>query len=83
MYHKIKIIIKNYTQKNSPNAIKNSFMPFWGLFVQKKCKYAISDLKNGRHVPRSKSFEVKFADKIPLPSFVGITILDWEKSAKM
>ena len=52
-------------------------MPFWGLFAQKKCKNVISDPKNGRHVPRSRLFEVRFADEVPLPTFV-----DWEKSAK-
>ena len=33
-----------------------------------KCKNVISDTKNGRHFPRSRSFEVKFADRVPLTS---------------
>ena len=61
-------------------------MLFSGSFVQKN---AISDSKNGCNFPRLRSFEDKFADKVPLnpsnfpPSFVGITRTDWEKSAKM
>ena len=47
-YYKMKAILKNCknnfkNQKNSPNTIKNSFIPFWGLFVQKKGKNSISD----------------------------------------
>ena len=61
------------------------------------CKNAISDHKNVHHIPRSRSFEVKFAggfeikfaDKVSLtlamslPSFTGITKIDLEKSATM
>ena len=55
--------------------------------VGEKCQNAISDLKNAHHFPRSRSFEVKFADKLTLtPSnfptkFRGITKIDLEKSA--
>ena len=31
-----------------------------------KCKNVISDPKAGRHLARSRSFEVKFADNVPL-----------------
>ena len=43
-------------------------MPFWDLFVQEKCKNASSDPQNGHHFPRSRLFEVKFMDKMPLTS---------------
>ena len=54
----------------------------------KKYTNVISDLKNGHYYTRSRSFEVKFAGKVPLTlamsiqSFVRITEKDWEKTAK-
>ena len=57
--------------------------------VGKKCKNAISDPKNGRHFPSSRLFGSNSQIMCPLPlamslpSFVGITKIDWEKSAKM
>ena len=54
-----------------------------------KCKNVISETKNDCHFPRSRSLEVKFADKVlltlamSLPSFVGLTKIDLEKSVKM
>ena len=64
-------------------------MPFYGLFVQKKCKIAISDPKNGHRFLRSRSSKVKFADKVLLtPSYVPTkfrwkTKINWGKSEKM
>ena len=57
---------------------------FW-----EKCNNVISDLKNGHHFPRLRSFEVKFADKMPipltmsLPIFVGIVRIVLEKCKKL
>ena len=51
-------------------------------------KNMISGPKNVCHYPRSRSFAVKFADKVPLTlsnvpaKFAGKTEIDLEKSAK-
>ena len=64
-------------------------MPLQCIFVQKKCKNAISDHQNGHHFPRSRSFQVKSRTTCPLPlatslpSFIGITTIDLKKRAKM
>ena len=43
LYKKLQITLQN--QKNSPDPIKNTFMPSWGIFVRKKRKNAIFDIK--------------------------------------
>ena len=64
-------------------------MPFYSLFVQKKCKNVISDPENGCHFPRLRVFEVKFMDKVPLtPNNVPTKFrlnnqIDLEKGAKL
>ena len=58
-------------------------------FLEKTKKNVISDPSNGRNFSRSRSFEVRFADKVALtlamflPCLVGITKANLEKSAKM
>ena len=66
-------------------------MPFWGFVVQKKCKNAIQTLKlaaistgQGRLQSNLHTrYPLPFKLAIFLPSFVGISKIDWEKSAKM
>ena len=53
-----------------------------------KCKILILDPQNGRHFPRSKSFEnsrtrCPLPLAMSLPSCIGINKVDLEKSAKM
>ena len=46
VYHKIEGIIKitkKFKMRKFTKPYKNRFMPFWSLFVLKKCKNAISD----------------------------------------
>ena len=63
-------------------------MQFWGLFVQRKWKKMhFCYFENDCHFGRLRSFERIFPDKVPLtpsnvPTIVGITKIDLEKSAK-
>ena len=58
-------------------------MPFWGLFAKKKCKNAISDPKNGCHFPRSRLFEIKFVDKVPLTPGNVTTKFRWNNQNRL
>ena len=75
----------NFAQKVSltPSNVPTKFCRNNQNRVEEKCKNAIADPKNGNHFPRSK-----FVDKVLVTpnnvttKFVGITKIDWEKSAK-
>ena len=69
--------VKN--QKYPPDTIRNTFMPFWGLFVQKKCKNAIFYLQNGRHFPKYiVKDKVIFPDTVPLTPSNVPTMFRWD-----
>ena len=42
-----------------------------------RCKNVISGPKNGRHFPKSRSFEIKFADNMPLTLSKTPTKICW------
>ena len=71
------------TNSNVPTQFHSNNKKMFG----EKCKYVISDPKNGNHF--SSLFEVKFADKVPLTSsnvatnFRWSNHIDWEKSVKV
>ena len=48
-----------------------------------KCKNAISDPKNGRHFKRSRSFKVKFADKVPITPGNVLTKFCWNNQNRL
>ena len=49
----------------------------------KMCKNVISDSKNGCHFPRSKSFEVKFAKKVPFTPINVPTMFGWNNQNRL
>ena len=61
---------------------------FGAYLLRKSAQMQFVYLWNDCHFPRSRSFEVIFPQKSPsphalsLPSFIGTTKIDWEKSAK-
>ena len=60
-----------------------SFVGITKIELEKNAKMLFQTLKMAA-ISRSRSFEVKFADKVPLtpimslPSFIGITRIDFE-----
>ena len=56
-----------------------SFVLITMKYFEKSAKNVISDPKNGCHFPRSRSFDVKFTDKVSFtPSNVQITTIHLE-----
>ena len=57
-------LIRHLTMSLTPNNVPTKFHLNNPNRFGEKCKNGISDPKNGHHFP--KSFEVNFADKVPL-----------------
>ena len=58
---------KPWNGKVQPQAISlPSLVGITKIDLKKSAKKIISDPYNSRHLPRSRSFEVKFTDKVPL-----------------
>ena len=67
--------------------IAMSLLSFLGIKKKKtfgeNCKNVISDLKNGRHFPSSRSFEVKFTNKVPLTPSNVPTKFCWNNQKRL
>ena len=71
-------------QKNLPDTIKNSFMTFWSFICSEKVQNS-KFLTNKMVTFSPRTFEVIFPllQAMSLPTFVGITKIHLEKTAKL